>query len=83
MVVTLTLFWNDQQVSGTEDVDEDDLDSFDFTWGDGNYACDCNRSRWARQHGADWPELGCSAAIGAIHAKAVTETGRVVFDETV
>lgn len=82
MLVTITLTYNGQSVSGTEECEdtEEGIESFDFYWGDGNFACDCNRSRWAIQYGADWPELECSG-LDLIAAKAVTPDGRVLFDE--
>ena len=60
-----------------------DLDSAEYMWHDGNYACDCNRALFlARARGEDEPNVKCSD--GSIVVVEATWDGESLpdWDET-
>ena len=61
---SVKLAWRGHQVSVLYSAPS--VESVDFMWTDGNYACDCNRSILAREASADWPELSCGNEIEVV-----------------
>ena len=64
----------------TESFHEDDTDTLEFLWGEGNYACDCNRALFfARAGGKPDPK---NRPCGDTRYQVRVEVGgKVIYDE--
>ena len=60
-----------------EEVMDVDLDGVDFLFGEGNYACDCNRGIFFGDYDADTPNV-CGEDIYAVE---VIHDGKVIYSD--
>ena len=63
-VVHFVMPWGYPEWDGDYDKTGDRLDGIDFMFAEGDYSCDCNRSRFIRvYHDKKFPEMDCGEEI--------------------